>query len=333
MGSTTRLADHIARTLTGPMWHGPALLEVLNGVSAAEAARRPVAGTHSIWELVLHTAVWAEIAHGRLHGAALDTPRAADDFPLPATPTEEHWIAAIARLDKSYRVLSRAVSELTAQNLSQTVQTTGAPQSIENMLHGTIEHGAYHAGQMALLKRAGTHPVGATERSNSWRAIVASAVNWNQAHATFDAAISNLPPALRGQRPDGLPHSIWEIVDHMRRTQHDLLEFCRNTDYHEPNWPDDYWPSTAVPASNAAWDGCIAEYRRDNAALSALTVDTARDLMATIPHGTGLTYLRTILVAIDHNSHHVGQIILVRRLLGSWPARDQATTESIDSSA
>jgi uncharacterized damage-inducible protein DinB len=159
----------------------------------------------------------------------------------------------------------------------------------------------------------------ATRDTGNWEKIVASALDWEEAHAGFDSAIAKLPPDLRGRRPDRFPHSVWELVDHIRRTQHDLLDFCLNPAYQAPEWPRDYWPATPAPARDADWDECIAAYREDNAALAAFTSDGSRDLTAKIPHGTGQTYLRTVLVAIDHTSHHVGQIIAVRRLLGAWP--------------
>ena len=153
-----------------------------------------------------------------------------------------------------------------------------------------------------------------------WRTIVASALDWEQAHANLDSAIANLPAELRGRRADGLPHSVWELVEHIRLAQHDLLDFCVNDRYEAPAWPDDYWPSSPEPESESAWAAAIDQIHRDTATFAALTTDTSRDLTAKIPQGTGQTYLRTILLAMDHTSHHVGQIIDVRRLLGSWPA-------------
>ena len=154
---------------------------------------------------------------------------------------------------------------------------------------------------------------------NDWRRIVASALDWEQAHAKLDSAIDGLAPDLRGRRPDGFPHSAWELVEHIRRTQHDLLEFCENPNYKELKWPDDYWPSSPAPANAAAWNAAIDEFHRDNAALATFASDAPLDLTAKIPHGTGQTYLRTVLLAIDHTSYHVGQIVAVRRLLGAWP--------------
>lgn len=154
-----------------------------------------------------------------------------------------------------------------------------------------------------------------------WRTIVASSLDWEQAHATLDSALADLPVDLLGVRPGGLPHSIWEEVEHIRRTLHDLLEFCTNEQYREPQWPDDYWPSSAEPADDAAWTEAIAAIHRDNAAFAAFTNDETRDLTAKIPHGTGQTYLRTVIVAVDHAAYHVGQIVLLRRLLGAWPPK------------
>ena len=153
-----------------------------------------------------------------------------------------------------------------------------------------------------------------------WRRIVASALDWEQAHAKLDSAIAGLAPELRGKRPSGFAHSSWELLDHLRRTQHDLLEFMRSPHYEEPKWPDDYWPPAAPPTSGA-WDESVAAIHHDAAALAEFTINDPRDLTAKIPHGSGQTYLRTVLVAIDHMSYHVGQIVAVRQLLGAWPPK------------
>lgn len=156
----------------------------------------------------------------------------------------------------------------------------------------------------------------ATER---WRGIVASSLDWEQAHLRFEKAVEDLAAGLRDKRPSGLPHSVWEQVEHIRRTQLDLLEFCRNDDYKEPKWPDDYWPSTPAPANERAWQESLANIRNDREAFARWTVESSLDLTRKIPHGTGQTYLRTVLVAVDHTAYHVGQIVLIRRLLGAWP--------------
>ena len=143
-------------------------------------------------------------------------------------------------------------------------------------------------------------------------------LGWEDAHVAFDAAVEGIPAELRGRRPDGLAWSAWELVEHMRRTQFDILDFCRNPGYEERDWPAEYWPAPNSQPTGAEWDECLAAYRADRAALQQVAADA--DLFATIPHGSGQTYLRELLLVADHTSYHVGQLIAVRRLLGLWPA-------------
>jgi len=153
-----------------------------------------------------------------------------------------------------------------------------------------------------------------------WQKIVASALDWDQAHITLDGALKGLTPEDRGRRPEGYPHSVWQLVEHLRIAQHDLLDFCRNPKYsHDLKWPDDYWPADPAPSNDAAWRTSLKELRADNEAFAKFTSTTRIDLTKKIPHGTGQTYLRTVLVAIDHAAYHLGQIVDVRRLIGSWP--------------
>ena len=143
-------------------------------------------------------------------------------------------------------------------------------------------------------------------------------LDWHDAHADFDTAVKAIPAELRGAVPAGLPYSVWQLLEHLRLAQHDILDFCVNPSYQEMTWPDDYWPATASPPSEAAWDESIAAYRRDREAMQRLAGDPAIDLFAAIPHGSGQTYLREILLVVDHAAYHIGQIVLVRRLLGNW---------------
>jgi hypothetical protein len=160
------------------------------------------------------------------------------------------------------------------------------------------------------------------KNGKDWRAIVASSLGWEEGHASLESAVKNLAPGLRGQRPEGYPHSPWELVEHIRITQRDLLDFCRIPDYvEELEWPRDYWPTSPTPASSDAWDKSMADYKRDREAFARFTMETEIDLTTQIPRGKGQTYLRTILLAVDHASYHVGQIVSVRRLLGAWPAK------------
>jgi uncharacterized damage-inducible protein DinB len=131
--------------------------------------------------------------------------------------------------------------------------------------------------------------------------------------------VDGVPVELRGTRPEGLPHSLWQLVEHLRITQYDILDFCRNADYEELKWPDDYWPPDPAPPTASAWDESIDRYRRDRKALQDLAADPSVDLDARIPHGSGQTCLRELVLVADHSAYHVGQIVLVRRLLGLWP--------------
>ena len=160
------------------------------------------------------------------------------------------------------------------------------------------------------------------------REQLARLLAWTDAHVGFDAAVAGLPPALMGTQPAGLPYSPWQLVEHMRRTQHDILDFCVNPHYREPTWPDDYWPPDAAPASAAAWNESVRMFQRDRAALQELAQDPTIELTARIPHGDGQTYLRELLLAADHAAYHVGELIVVRRLLGSWPASRSAQAGS-----
>jgi hypothetical protein len=108
------------------------------------------------------------------------------------------------------------------------------------------------------------------------------------------------------------------LLEHLRLTQHDILEFCRNPNYQELTWPDDYWPSSPAPASPEDWDHSIARYLEDREALQRLANDPKVDLTAQIPHGSGQTYLRELVLVADHTAYHLGELIVVRRLLGIW---------------
>jgi hypothetical protein len=155
--------------------------------------------------------------------------------------------------------------------------------------------------------------------TNAVRDLLGRALAWHDAHASFDDAVKDMPANLRGTRPDGLPYSAWELLEHLRLAQRDILDFCVDPHYQEDKkWPDDYWPPSPAPPSDAAWANSIREFVSDRKALQNLAADTGVDLEARIPHGSGQTYLRELVLVIDHNAYHVGQLVLVRRLLGSW---------------
>ena len=149
------------------------------------------------------------------------------------------------------------------------------------------------------------------------RKLLAGLLAWEDAHVGFDDAVAGIPVDERGTKASGV-HSPWELVEHLRITQHDILNFSVNPEYKEVTWPQDYWPSTPAPSSAAAWDESIAQFRQDREALQKLAADPAIVLTAKIPHGDGPTYLREIVLAADHAAYHVGQLVLVRQLLGIW---------------
>jgi hypothetical protein len=160
--------------------------------------------------------------------------------------------------------------------------------------------------------------VSAAERDRSLREHLVEVLQGGHAHATFDAAVKNLPAELRGKRPKGAEHSPWEILEHLRIAQWDILEFSRDPKHESPDWPTGYWPSTPAPADEKAWDKSVRAFRRDLKAMCDLVQSESTDLFAKIPHGSGQTILREALLAADHNAYHIGQIVLVRRLLGAW---------------
>jgi uncharacterized damage-inducible protein DinB len=157
-----------------------------------------------------------------------------------------------------------------------------------------------------------------TTPSAALRAQLRRILSWQDAHVGFEKSVEGLSPKLRGVRVAGFPHSAWELLEHLRITQRDILDFCRNPGYTEMAWPDDYWPKSAEPPSERAWDDSIATFRDDRAALEALAADESIDLFATIPHGDGQTYLRELLLVADHNAYHLGQLVAVRQQLGAW---------------
>ena len=138
------------------------------------------------------------------------------------------------------------------------------------------------------------------------------------AHLGFDEAIDGLPTELLGKKVPSLAHTIWQLVEHLRIAQEDILEFSRNADYKAPKFPDDYWPETEAPPSDEAWNQSVEAFHRDLQAMKDLVADSNTDLFAKIPWGEGQTILREAMLVADHNAYHVGQIVTVRQGLGAW---------------
>lgn len=138
------------------------------------------------------------------------------------------------------------------------------------------------------------------------------------AHLNFDAAIADLPAEQRGARVNGVPHTPWRLLEHMRICQWDILEFSRNADHVSPKFPDGYWPASDSPPEEDSWDTSVAGFRSDLQAMIYLVDHPDTDLFTPIPHGDGQTILREALLVADHNAYHLGQMVFLRRCLGSW---------------
>jgi len=155
--------------------------------------------------------------------------------------------------------------------------------------------------------------------SPALRDQLASLLNWENAHCTFDRAVAGFPVKLRSKVPKGLTHSGWQLLEHLRICQRDILDFCRKRNYVEKSWPDDYWPASHSPPNAGAWNASVTAFRADGKAFEKLIRDSSIDLLATVPSDSTKTLLREVLLLADHNAYHVGQLVYVRRLLGAWP--------------
>jgi uncharacterized damage-inducible protein DinB len=157
-----------------------------------------------------------------------------------------------------------------------------------------------------------------TDPHRSLRDHVVELLEGGHAHVTFEDAIADWPPQLRGAKPSGQPFTPWRVLEHIRISQWDIVEFTKSAKHVSPEWPAGYWPASDAPPAAAAWDKSVAQVERDLRAMQRLVRDPRTDLFARISHGTGQTVLREALVLADHNSYHLGQLVLLRRLLGAW---------------
>ncbi len=154
--------------------------------------------------------------------------------------------------------------------------------------------------------------------SDALRKHLLDLLRGHNAHADFETAMADFPSRLRGVKPPGVAHSAWQLLEHMRIAQWDILEFSRDAKHKSPPWPAGYWPKAEAPPAPAAWINSVRSFRADLKAMAKLVADKNTDLFAPIPHGSGQTVLREALLVADHNAYHVGQIVLLRRLLGAW---------------
>ena len=157
------------------------------------------------------------------------------------------------------------------------------------------------------------------ESTDALRNQLVRVLAWDEAHVSFDKAVAEIPPDKRGARVTGVEHSLWQLLEHMRLAQDDILDFCINPRYkHTMAWPDDYWPADPAPPSAKAWTDSIEAYTRSREELQRLARE-APDLTAKVPTGKeNQTFLRALLLVADHTAYHVGQLVMIRRALGIW---------------
>ncbi len=139
-----------------------------------------------------------------------------------------------------------------------------------------------------------------------------------QGHVDFETVLANLPQEFQGKKPKGAPHTPWQLLEHMRIAQWDILEFSRDPKHESPKFPEGYWPESEAPPDDNAWQKSVTSLGTDLQAMADLVADPSTDLYAPIPHSSGQTILREALLIADHNAYHLGQLVLLRRLLDIW---------------
>jgi hypothetical protein len=178
--------------------------------------------------------------------------------------------------------------------------------------------GAKAASGKPRSKRAARISAEQNNKQLSLRRHLLNLLKGESAHAGFDSAFADLPVAKSGSRPAGAPHSAWQLLEHMRIAQWDILGFSRDPNHVSPKWPEGYWPDRESPPTEKAWAESVKAFQRDLKAMQDLVSDSSIDLFARIPHGDGQTIVREALLLADHNSYHLGQLVLVRRVVGEW---------------
>ena len=156
------------------------------------------------------------------------------------------------------------------------------------------------------------------DQASSMKTELIALLRGGQAHVPFSSAVEDLPLKVTGVKPPGLPYSIWQLVEHIRITQADILAFCRTPDYVSPKWPDDYWPGEAAPDHVSVWEKSLEEIHSDLDSFIALISDPRADMFMPFAHGQGQNLFREALLIADHTSYHTGEILVIRRLLDRW---------------
>lgn len=178
------------------------------------------------------------------------------------------------------------------------------------------------AARPVKAKKPARKPAAASRNAShdaSLREHLLSLLRGGNAHVDFEKIIADFPPELQGSKPAGLPHSAWQLLEHLRIAQWDIVEFSRNPKHVSPEFPGGYWPEFEAPPNPQAWSESVVVFRRDLKRMQKLVSDPKVDLHAGISHSAGHTILREALLLADHNSYHLGQLLILRRLLGVWP--------------
>jgi DinB superfamily len=173
----------------------------------------------------------------------------------------------------------------------------------------------------APAKKPATKTQPAPDANQALREQLAKFLEDSEAHASWRDSFAEMPPELRGSKFVGSPHTAWQLLEHLRIAQNDILGFSRNPNHVSPDFPLGYWPPNSAPPDEAAWDNSVKSFRQDVEEMRKLILDPKTDLFAKIPHGSGQTILRQALLILDHNAYHLGQLVLLRRLLDAWPTQ------------
>jgi hypothetical protein len=160
--------------------------------------------------------------------------------------------------------------------------------------------------------------------SDELRSQLIKLVDGRGAHMAFEDAVADFPDAAMNREAPNVPYTPWHILEHLRRTQRDILDYIRERTYVSPNWPEDYWPARDARAGRAQFDATIAQFKADRQALHDLVEDPATDLLAMIPGTPGHSILREVRLVGDHNAYHIGEFAILRQVMGTWPSGRKA---------
>ena len=242
-------------------------------------------------------------------GAQIDDTAAAEEPPHPARHLQASYSSFRGRHPAWQTARARRSKSVLSGKRSRSRSVSRPRDEGENMRHGTPV-------ALDLWRIMST----VKESPDPLRSQMVRLLEWEEGHVGFDKAVDALPADQRGSHATGFEHSPWQLLEHMRLAQKDLLDFCVNAEYvHALKWPDDYWPESAGPPGASAWNDSIADFKADREKLKQMIRDTGVDLFAAVPTGKEKqTYLRAILLVVDHNAYHLGQLVAVRRALGCW---------------